>query len=654
MIKNLSYTATEKDLREYLEKFGKISNVQLLKKCNGHMTGRGVIEFAHGKGAAEAIQNCSGQQFMGRKIVVDWIAPVLDSKKLKKKCKEKIVVKKEVEETKTEDVKSENDKVEIRSNKSKQQHKKKGRLIVRNLPFKITEEKLIEHFKKFGEITDVSLLRRSDGKLVGCAFIQFTNKNCAAKAIMECSGKPLLGRAIVVDWAVPKSTFKTTDNTQETEIKQEPEETNPSLDDDKTEIVQVKQESSSDEESDVSDTEQLSEDTTKEKVPVTSNDISEGRTVFIKNVPFAVTNEDLRTCMEQFGQVIYALVCVDPDTEHSKGTAFVKFQKKESAEECLSAGTELTLHDQVLDPHRAVNKEDLQRRPAHNNKHKDNRNLYLVKEGVVVAGSKAAAGVSMSDMSKRLHLEQSKSQLLRNLNMYVSPVRLVIHNLPPSWDDAKLRQLFSSHGGPNPVIREARVMRDFKNVDAEGIGKSKEYGFVTFTRHENALQALRNINNNPDVFTSAKRPIVSFSIENKSILNLKQKRLERSQARNPLCSEKHVKCENRTKMQEPHTPDIGEDKETFVGVTSKPGNVKMRSRFKLETQAKIHSQTVHKAKLKQNKKMQIAKEKIKQPKMKKVTKRKHDEDDGSFNTLVNKYKKKLMDAPVKKWYDSNM
>jgi nucleolar protein 4 len=59
---------------------------------------------------------------------------------------------------------------------------------------------------------------------------------------------------------------------------------------------------------------------------VISNDFSEVRTVFIKNVPFSANNNDLKTCMEQFGPVIYALICMDPVTEHSKGTAFVKFQ----------------------------------------------------------------------------------------------------------------------------------------------------------------------------------------------------------------------------------------------------------------------------------------------------------------------------------------
>jgi nucleolar protein 4 len=43
-----------------------------------------------------------------------------------------------------------------------------------------------------------------------------------------------------------------------------------------------------------------------------------------------------------------------------------------------------------------------------------------------------------------------------------------------------------------------------RNVDAQGIGMSKEFGFVSFTTHDHALQALRNINNNPNIFTTAR------------------------------------------------------------------------------------------------------------------------------------------------------
>lgn len=57
-----------------------------------------------------------------------------------------------------------------------------------------------------------------------------------------------------------------------------------------------------------------------------SDDVNEGKTVFLKNVPFSVKNDELKRYMEQFGPVCYALVCIDHLTEHSKGTAFVKFK----------------------------------------------------------------------------------------------------------------------------------------------------------------------------------------------------------------------------------------------------------------------------------------------------------------------------------------
>lgn len=141
-----------------------------------------------------------------------------------------------------------------------------------------------------------------------------------------------------------------------------------------------------------------------EKKAFESHDVNEGKTVFIKNVPFHATNEDLKQCMLQFGPVYYALICVDRLTEHSKGTAFVKFvvshffcelllfqpiiwclKNKEDAEKPLQAGTELTLLGNVLDCHPAIDRNDLKNKEQLNkelkSKSKDSRNLYLVKEG---------------------------------------------------------------------------------------------------------------------------------------------------------------------------------------------------------------------------------------------------------------------------------
>ena len=107
---------------------------------------------------------------------------------------------------------------------------------------------------------------------------------------------------------------------------------------------------------------------------------------------------------------------------------------------------------------------------------------------------------------------------------------------------------------------------------------------------------------------------MGFSIENKAIMNVKQKRMEKSQAKNPLYIDQHVtKCDKKKSklvqndehldQQRIKTGTAGqEETEEFVGVTATPGNTKLPTRFGLQTQAKIHNQAVQKAKRRQKQK----------------------------------------------------
>lgn len=45
--------------------------------------------------------------------------------------------------------------------------------------------------------------------------------------------------------------------------------------------------------------------------------------------------------------------------------------------------------------------------------------------------------------------------------MFVSRVRLVVHNLPSTLDDFKFRKIFERHGPPTAIIREVFI-REFK------------------------------------------------------------------------------------------------------------------------------------------------------------------------------------------------
>lgn len=75
--------------------------------------------------------------------------------------------------------------------------------------------------------------------------------------------------------------------------------------------------------------------------------------------------------------------------------------------------------DEILQPYPALSKEQICEHRNENKKGKqgkDSRNLYLTREGLIMAGSKAAEGVSASDMNKRHKLEQLKAQVLKKLN----------------------------------------------------------------------------------------------------------------------------------------------------------------------------------------------------------------------------------------------
>lgn len=88
---------------------------------------------------------------------------------------------------------TEEDNNESENTKYKDGVNRNARLIIRNISFKATEESLREHFAKYGTVEEVKLLKKADGKLVGCAFVHFTHVPMANKAIAATNKKPFLG-----------------------------------------------------------------------------------------------------------------------------------------------------------------------------------------------------------------------------------------------------------------------------------------------------------------------------------------------------------------------------------------------------------------------------------------------------------------------------
>ncbi|CAL9226089.1 unnamed protein product [Arabidopsis halleri] len=74
-----------------------------------------------------------------------------------------------------------------------------GRLFVRNLPYTATEEELMEHFSKFGEISEVHLVLDKETKRSrGIAYILYPIPECAARAMEELDNSSFQGRLLHV------------------------------------------------------------------------------------------------------------------------------------------------------------------------------------------------------------------------------------------------------------------------------------------------------------------------------------------------------------------------------------------------------------------------------------------------------------------------
>lgn len=187
-------------------------------------------------------------------------------------------------------------------------------------------------------------MKRADGKLVGCAFIQFEKVNSAAKAIHHGNAKEFLGRPVIIDWAVNQKKFTQhlkknlnnnavkaeDDDEDDVSIKSEPESGENSEEDAASDADSDGSDDDEDTKPDLEDSKLgIKSDPDAEDVkPKISNktDIGEGCTVFVKNVPFSATNEDLYKVCRQFGKIKYALVTTDKVSGHSKGTGFVKYK----------------------------------------------------------------------------------------------------------------------------------------------------------------------------------------------------------------------------------------------------------------------------------------------------------------------------------------
>ena len=162
-------------------------------------------------------------------------------------------------------------------------------------------------------------------------------------------------------------------------------------------------------------------------------DVKEGKTIFIRNLSFETSEEQLKEEFSQFGKVQYCKIVTDKETGHSRGTAFVKFTSTNEADLCLAkVGEEgyrkgIALDGRQLYVSKAVTRgkaeELLKEKKKEKKDPKDKRNLYLANEGAILPGSEAAEGLSEHEMKKREKAMAEKKMKLKNQNYFISKTR---------------------------------------------------------------------------------------------------------------------------------------------------------------------------------------------------------------------------------------
>ncbi|TIC10731.1 hypothetical protein E3Q14_02644 [Wallemia mellicola] len=405
---------------------------------------------------------------------------------------------------------------------------RRSRLIVRNLNFNITRDDLKATFIPFGDIHSITLptIEAKDGSLhnKGYGFVWYTFYHDAQKAIDGMNGKSVKmatseadvaaaggtkkqrkkiakdieARPVAVDWALSKDQWE---NEQKAEEKDEKAD---EKDDEKMEDASDKSDESGSEDE---EEEEENEDQSPENSEIDDDEIMEelenesgteesgdeddeeeakappledGLTLFVRNIPFEATQEDLYDVFRKFGKLRYARVTMDYETERSRGNGFVAFWNMKDAQECLktaeivraTTGTNqqdsmkqnpfqtssiltadptsksaqrLTLQGRVLDVIKAVSRDEAVEKKEEGDKikhKKDKRNVYLIREGVIFPNSPAGSTLSEADQERRMKSFNARRKLLEsNPSLYISKTRLSIRQIPLFVTDRVLKRL---------------------------------------------------------------------------------------------------------------------------------------------------------------------------------------------------------------------
>ncbi|KAL9589015.1 MAG: hypothetical protein Q9203_002182 [Teloschistes exilis] len=444
--------------------------------------GYGFVTFVDSCDALTAIETFANAEFDGKKIKIELAEP--RSRAFPVKCTEDAIVPKHT----TPSTLTKADPV-----RQKDQDHPSSQLIVRNLPWSVNDpEKLALLFRSFGKVKRTTIPQKPHGLSAGFGFVVLRGRKNAEKALESMNGRVLGGRTLAVDWAVRKDLWDSLHPFREDNARHEKTVPQSQVDSDLVKSVQEDLEVcvKSSESNDASDVDPSSDENDRDAIDTDEDeDMNQGRnvqnyssTLFIRNVPFTITDERLHEHFSSFGPLRYARIVVDPASQRSKGTAFVCFLNEADAVECLKAAPQLnsisipsdkaqvtvlkqtklksiledastdvsgrfTVDGRILHLSRAVDKGEAARLTAAGHtfrgiRDRDKRRLYLLGEGTVPTNSSLYSQLTPSEVAMREESVRQRQNLIRNNPaLHLSLTRLSVRNLPRNMTSKDLKAL---------------------------------------------------------------------------------------------------------------------------------------------------------------------------------------------------------------------
>ncbi|GAA97629.1 uncharacterized protein L969DRAFT_94770 [Mixia osmundae IAM 14324] len=391
-----------------------------------------------------------------------------------------------------------------------------GRLMFRNLDFGISELDLRTCVSQYGPIHSIDIPQttapsygqaaaQSRGR--GFAFVWFIRREDAQKALEGANGRKVWpgygqehitsagqveeadrGRVMAVDWALGKRDWeaaeagrlqadpKTHEEQEQDEEMAEDRSNEPDEASETDDADEGESESESESEEEIEDL-MDSDEKEDDEGPKQRSSSTDAATLFVRNIQFEATEDELYQVFKQFGPVRYARIVMDKKLNRSKGTGFVCFYNEAHARETLAesdlihatsqpateakpaqnpfsvltpdpstiSAKKLSLHGRVLGVSSAVSREQADKLREDRDKKSgkgDKRNFYLMREGVVVPGTPQAKLLTAADLEARQDSYDARKALLRsNPSLFVSRQRLSIRQLPLHTTEGLLKRL---------------------------------------------------------------------------------------------------------------------------------------------------------------------------------------------------------------------